>query len=138
MATMTLDYYDAGLLGDGGGGDVSWWQDYIRSELERAHEFYQSQIDAHLRERETAKAGVTDEMVEYASRIYSDSSPFALQAMREALEAVAPLLSVQVPDVVTLVHAASGLNASERHAWALGWNDCRDAMLAAAPKRGEG
>lgn len=32
--------YDAGLLSDYGGGNVGWWQDYIRAELERAHEFY--------------------------------------------------------------------------------------------------
>jgi len=37
------DCYDAGLLGDFGGGNVEWWQDYIRSELARAHEFYVSQ-----------------------------------------------------------------------------------------------
>lgn len=41
-----LDRYDAGLLNDFGGGDVDWWQDYIRAELERAHEFYQSQVYA--------------------------------------------------------------------------------------------
>lgn len=40
---LQLDRYDAGLLGDGGG----WWQDYIRAELDRAHEFYQDQADAH-------------------------------------------------------------------------------------------
>jgi len=40
-----LEAYDAGLLGDGGGGDVEWWQDYIRAELGRAHEFYESQIN---------------------------------------------------------------------------------------------
>lgn len=44
---LQLDRYDAGLLGDGGGGDVGWWQDYIRTELDRAHEFYQDQADAH-------------------------------------------------------------------------------------------
>ncbi|HHA2739632.1 TPA: hypothetical protein ACOFBV_004590 [Stenotrophomonas maltophilia] len=44
---LQLDRYDAGLLGDGGGGDVGWWQDYIRAELDRAHEFYQDQADAH-------------------------------------------------------------------------------------------
>lgn len=44
---LQLDRYDAGLLGDGGGGDVNWWQDYIRAELDRAHEFYQDQADAH-------------------------------------------------------------------------------------------
>lgn len=41
---LTLDCYDAGLLNDFGGGNVEWWQDYIRAELARAHEFYQSQI----------------------------------------------------------------------------------------------
>lgn len=39
-----LAAYDAGLLSDFGGGNVEWWQDYIRAELGRAHEFYQSQI----------------------------------------------------------------------------------------------
>ncbi|MDZ5787739.1 hypothetical protein U4I37_15970 [Stenotrophomonas maltophilia] len=43
---LQLDRYDAGLLGDGGGGDVTWWQDYIRTELDRAHEFYQDQADS--------------------------------------------------------------------------------------------
>lgn len=47
--TMTLDYYDAGLLGEGGGGEISWWHDYIRSELYRAHEFYQGQANAITR-----------------------------------------------------------------------------------------
>lgn len=44
---LQLDRYDTGLLGDGGGGDVAWWQDYIRAELDRAHDFYQDQADAH-------------------------------------------------------------------------------------------
>ena len=35
--------YDAGLLSDHGGGDVEWWQDYIRAELDRAHDFYANQ-----------------------------------------------------------------------------------------------
>jgi len=39
-----LESYDAGLLNDFGGGNVAWWQDYIRNELGRAHDFYQSQI----------------------------------------------------------------------------------------------
>jgi hypothetical protein len=41
---IALDCYDAGLLGDGGGGNVEWWQDYIRAELNRAHEFYAAQL----------------------------------------------------------------------------------------------
>ncbi len=39
-----LEPYDAGLLNDFGGGNVEWWQDYIRAELGRAHDFYQSQL----------------------------------------------------------------------------------------------
>jgi hypothetical protein len=46
MMIIELDYYDAGLLGDYGGGNVDWWQNYMRDELKRAHEFYQSQVFA--------------------------------------------------------------------------------------------
>lgn len=46
LQPINLDAYDAGLLSDFGGGDVSWWQDYLRSELDRAHDHYQAQIDA--------------------------------------------------------------------------------------------
>ncbi|QQB37956.1 hypothetical protein I6I07_15840 [Achromobacter deleyi] len=46
--TPELDEYDAGILGSAGGGDVDWWQDYLRAELERAHAFYQSQLESLL------------------------------------------------------------------------------------------
>lgn len=42
---VSLEAYDAGHLNDYGGGNVGWWQDYIRAELERAHDHYQSQLD---------------------------------------------------------------------------------------------
>lgn len=48
--------YDAGLLSDFGGGDVGWWQDYLRSELDRAHEFYDDRIAELERERDEARA----------------------------------------------------------------------------------
>ncbi len=32
--------YDAGLLSDYGGGDVNWWQDYIRAEIGRANDYH--------------------------------------------------------------------------------------------------
>jgi hypothetical protein len=32
--------YDCGLINDYGGGDVSWWQDYIRAEIGRANEHW--------------------------------------------------------------------------------------------------
>jgi len=44
---LELEEYDAGLLGYFGGGDVEWWQDYIRDLLGRAHDHYQSQVSAH-------------------------------------------------------------------------------------------
>lgn len=34
--------YDAGYLNDFGGGDVSWWQDYLRAEIARANEHWRS------------------------------------------------------------------------------------------------
>ena len=45
-APAELEQYDAGLLNDFGGGNVEWWQDYIRAELARAYDFYQSQCEA--------------------------------------------------------------------------------------------
>lgn len=54
---FVLEAYDAGLLGNGGGGNVDWWQDYIRSELGNAHDFYQSQLAA----APAAPAGVQGE-----------------------------------------------------------------------------
>lgn len=50
---MALDAYDAGLLSSHGGGDVDWWQDYIRAELGRAHDFYVDQVE---RREETVAA----------------------------------------------------------------------------------
>ena len=32
--------YDAGLLNDFGGGDIGWWQDYLRAEVGRANEYW--------------------------------------------------------------------------------------------------
>jgi len=40
--------YDAGLLNDYGGGNVEWWQDYIRTELDRSHDYYAAEL-ANLR-----------------------------------------------------------------------------------------
>jgi hypothetical protein len=44
---VMLEEYDAGLLSDFGGGNIEWWQDYIRAELGQAYEHYQSQILSH-------------------------------------------------------------------------------------------
>lgn len=44
-ATAALTSYDAGLLSDFGGGNVEWYQDYIRAQLGAAHDYYQAQVD---------------------------------------------------------------------------------------------
>ena len=42
--------YDAGLLNDFGGGDVDWWQDYLRAEIGRANDFWRVQAEAQAAE----------------------------------------------------------------------------------------
>lgn len=32
--------YDAGVLNDFGGGNIDWWQDYIRAEIRRANDYW--------------------------------------------------------------------------------------------------
>ena len=39
------EQYDAGLLGDYDAADVQWWQCYIRTLLNEAHEFYEAEIE---------------------------------------------------------------------------------------------
>jgi hypothetical protein len=38
--------YDAGLLNNFGGGNVEWWQDYLRAEIGRANDFWRDQVSA--------------------------------------------------------------------------------------------
>ena len=49
--------YDPVNLSDFGGGDIGWWQDYIRSEVDRANDFHadihqQSEDDLLAKEKE--------------------------------------------------------------------------------------
>ena len=45
MTRDELSDYDAGYLNDYGGGNVAWWQDYVRAEIGRANDFWRSQIE---------------------------------------------------------------------------------------------
>lgn len=40
----SIDYFDAGILNDYGGGNIAWWQDYIRSLLNQANDYYIEQF----------------------------------------------------------------------------------------------
>ena len=48
LVGMVADEYDSGLLSDFGGGDVEWWQDYIRSEVAAANEFHMDQDNSKV------------------------------------------------------------------------------------------
>lgn len=83
--------YDAGLLNDHGGGNVEWWQDYIRAQLGRAHDFYAVQF--HAREA-AAKAdaerlaGAGKLALEYwahRQQRYKNRHPVWVQEMNAAL-----------------------------------------------------
>lgn len=41
-----IERYDSGLLNDFGGGNVDWWWDYIRAEVERCNDFHADIHDA--------------------------------------------------------------------------------------------
>jgi hypothetical protein len=41
---LAVPDYDAGLLNDYGGGNVDWWQDYLRAEIGRANDHWQIAI----------------------------------------------------------------------------------------------
>lgn len=40
---VDIDDYDCGLINDFGGGDVNWWQDYLRSEIGKCNECWRKQ-----------------------------------------------------------------------------------------------
>lgn len=42
--TVEIAQYDAGLINDYGGGNVGWWQDYVRYEVGMANSHYQEQL----------------------------------------------------------------------------------------------
>jgi hypothetical protein len=39
-----FDDYNPSILDDFGGGNVSWWQDYIRYEIGRCNDFWRTQV----------------------------------------------------------------------------------------------
>jgi len=37
--------YDCGIINDYGGGNVEWWQDYMRAEIERCNDYWREQLN---------------------------------------------------------------------------------------------
>jgi hypothetical protein len=42
MPSDEIADYDCGMLNDHGGGNVSWWWDYLRSEIGRCNDYWRS------------------------------------------------------------------------------------------------
>ena len=120
--------------------------DGVSEDLRRlGYNGYANVIDAHLREREAAKAGMTEDLAIEAGKAIAArfSEGFFDQRMvmecgRAALEAVAPTLaSARVPDAMEVDGSPFQTwdhDTYKEYGYALGWNACRSAMLAAAPK----
>jgi len=45
-ALLNISDYDCGLMNDCGGGQVSWWHDYIRYEINRCNEHWREEINS--------------------------------------------------------------------------------------------
>lgn len=78
-----MDTYDAGLLNDYGGGDVGWWQDYLRAELGRAEEFYRDQHDRLMAEKRAEIARLLDAARDVV-RAYQEANPMRQADMHPA------------------------------------------------------
>lgn len=74
--TQDLERYDAGLLNDHGGGNVSWWQDYIRAELERS--------DGHYQELHKANLSSSQSKVEELEREAAGLKALGSEALKQA------------------------------------------------------
>jgi len=40
IASDEIADYDCGIINDYGGGNVQWWQDYLRHEINRCNEYW--------------------------------------------------------------------------------------------------
>jgi hypothetical protein len=49
-AMAQMPDYDAGLLNDWGGGNVEWWQDYLRAEIGRANDYWRDAARREMQE----------------------------------------------------------------------------------------
>jgi hypothetical protein len=104
---VALEEYDAGLLNDYGGGNVEWWQDYIRAELGRAYEHYQSQITTPPAQPAPVQpvAHIVGE-IDHTGKVWKPVQP-----------APVPIKPIVDP----------GLDVNQRLAFKLGWKSAEEA-----------
>lgn len=96
-----LPDYDAGFLNDWGGGNVDWWQDYLRAEIGRANEAWRENtlaaIARHLAPGDdlVAQAGKYPEILMGYSQgdMAGVMALISRQALHEAADAITALLA---------------------------------------------
>ncbi len=94
--------YDPGIINDFGGGNTEWWIDYIRAEVGRANEHWQSIVDAALASLPQSEGETPDHACEVCgepiSPYYevrrcklhrSEPAPSSEKALRERCETLA-------------------------------------------------
>jgi len=62
--------YDAGLLSDYGGGNVEWWQDYLRAEIERCNDHWEADYAA-LETKVRRLEGENEGFVQWVNDLHS-------------------------------------------------------------------
>src|ERR1035437_3598312 len=95
-----LNTYDAGCISDFGGGNVTWWQGYLRQELTRAHEYYSGQVEARevvdpakkflVAELENSVAKLTRDLAVVTARATSAEAQLVKERKKKVSEEVVP------------------------------------------------
>lgn len=112
MSETDIPDYDAGLLNDFGGGNVDWWWDYIRAEIDRAN--------AHWREAITMQP-----------------APISIEAaVKAALEDVADTIQMFAPLESLPDSELSEVGRIRREMWRK-QDEAIRAMIAARAGKGE-
>lgn len=128
------DHYYAGQLNDYGGGDVDWWWDYLRSEIDRANEFHaevHGQNEAALAAKDADIARLEAENQDLRTGSYLASVVEERDRLRTALETVANIAG-NIPDDI-LCRATGANDARYRGGIVCSARDIARAALEAKP-----
>ena len=114
--------YDAGLLNDFGGGDVDWWQDYLRAEIGRANDFWRVQAEAQAAELAAYRAvpapAVPDDVATWRQR--ADGFAKSNQMLRCDLTEAQATIEAQAAELARLREALQPFASAWRIAQASG------------------
>jgi hypothetical protein len=100
-AVLDFPDYDAGLLNDWGGGNVAWWQDYIRAEIGRANDHWRALaadppeeigiLQARIEDQDRTIADLTRQLQGQPRRqsdVVAGAAPVTVQEAAQDIEAI--------------------------------------------------